>query len=95
MSNRFEWTRVMHETKRRHLIVLRTELVAPRMQRITLGGAELEGFTSLAPGDHVKAFFPDPSVGEIVTPVIVDGRNVFNPADMQKMGFIYHSIGRP
>ncbi len=74
MSNRFEWTRVMHETKRRHLIVLRTELVAPRMQRITLGGAELEGFTSLAPGDHVKAFFPDPSVGEIVTPVIVDGR---------------------
>ena len=74
MSNRFEWTRVMHETKRRHLIVLRTELVAPRMQRITLGGADLEGFTSLAPGDHVKAFFPDPSVGEIVTPVIVDGR---------------------
>lgn len=41
MSNRFEWTRVMHETKRRHLIVLRTELVAPRMQRITLGGQSL------------------------------------------------------
>jgi NADPH-dependent ferric siderophore reductase len=64
----------MHETKRRHLTVLRTELIAPRMQRITLGGADLEGFTSLAPGDHVKAFFPDPTVGEIVTPVVVDGR---------------------
>ena len=74
MSNRFEWTRVMHEVKRRHLTVLRTELVAARMQRITLGGADLEGFTSLAPGDHVKAFFPDPSVGEIVAPVFVEGR---------------------
>ena len=28
-------------------------------------------------------------------PVIVDGRNVFEPAEMRAMGFIYHSIGRP
>lgn len=74
MSERFKWTRVMHETKRRQLTVLRTELVAPRMQRVTLGGAELAGFTSLAPGDHVKAFFPDPAIGEIIAPVFVDGR---------------------
>ncbi len=74
MSQRFEWTRVMHELKRRRLTVVRSELVAPRMQRITLGGAELEGFTSAAPGDHVKVFFPDPEVGEIVTPTIVNGR---------------------
>lgn len=64
----------MHETKRRQLTVLRSELVAPRMQRITLGGTDLEGFNSLAPGDHIKAFFPDPSVGEIVAPVFIDGR---------------------
>ncbi len=64
----------MHEVKRRHLTVLRTELIAPRMQRITLGGAELAGFTSLAPGDHVKVFFPDPTIGEIVAPVFVNGK---------------------
>lgn len=74
MSDQFVWTRVMHETKRRHLTVLRSTLVAPRMQRITLVGEELAGFTSLAPGDHVKVFFPDPTVGEIITPTVVDGR---------------------
>ena len=50
MTERFEWTRVAHELKRRRLTVLRSELVAPRMQRITLGGADLEGFTSAAAG---------------------------------------------
>lgn len=74
MTERFEWTRVMHELARRHLTVLRSETVAPRMQRVTLGGAELEGFTSLAPGDHVKIFFPDPATGEIATPTFVNGR---------------------
>jgi UDPglucose 6-dehydrogenase len=29
------------------------------------------------------------------TPVIVDGRNLFNPEEMRRAGFIYHSIGRP
>ncbi len=28
-------------------------------------------------------------------PVIFDGRNIFNPADMQEAGFYYESIGRP
>lgn len=74
MSERFTWTRVMHEPRRRQLTVLRTEVVAPRMQRITLGGTDLEGFTSLAPGDHVKVFFPDPIMGKIVTPTFVNGR---------------------
>jgi UDPglucose 6-dehydrogenase len=27
-------------------------------------------------------------------PVIIDGRNVYEPDDMQELGFIYHSIGR-
>jgi UDPglucose 6-dehydrogenase len=27
-------------------------------------------------------------------PVIIDGRNVYEPDDMQELGFLYHSIGR-
>lgn len=72
--SRLEWGRVMHELKRRRLTVLRTELVAPRMRRITLGGDDLEGFVTLAPGDHVKAFFPDPATGVVSAPEFVDGR---------------------
>jgi UDPglucose 6-dehydrogenase len=29
------------------------------------------------------------------TPLIFDGRNVFEPADVRSLGFEYHSIGRP
>ncbi|MCG3203756.1 MAG: UDP-glucose 6-dehydrogenase TuaD [Elusimicrobia bacterium] len=28
-------------------------------------------------------------------PVVVDGRNIFNPLTMAQKGFVYHSIGRP
>ena len=30
----------------------------------------------------------------MVTPIIVDGRNLFDPAEMERHGFIYKSIGR-
>lgn len=28
------------------------------------------------------------------TPIIVDGRNLYNPQEMEKLGFVYHSVGR-
>jgi UDPglucose 6-dehydrogenase len=28
-------------------------------------------------------------------PIIVDGRNIYNPKELRKLGFIYASIGRP
>lgn len=51
--------RMRHELKRRDLTVLRSERLTPHMQRITLTGGDLEGFTSLAPDDHVKIFLPN------------------------------------
>jgi len=32
--------------------------------------------------------------GLMANPIIVDGRNVFNPVEVQKLGFEYYSIGR-
>lgn len=65
MTNRFARERVRHELRRRTLHVVRAETVAPGMRRVTLGGPELEGFTSLGPADHVKLFLPTPD-GEVV-----------------------------
>lgn len=36
--------------------------------------------------DKVKSLLADP--------VVVDGRNMFKPADMEKLGVVYHSVGR-
>ncbi|MDB5850636.1 MAG: NADPH-dependent ferric siderophore reductase [Rhodoferax sp.] len=60
--------RVRHELKFRLLDVLRTERLTPGMVRVTLAGADLEGFNSPGFDDHVKLFFPDPATGEIVMP---------------------------
>lgn len=51
--------RVRHEPRRRALEVKRVDRLTPHMVRVTLGGSELEGFTSLGFDDHVKLFFPN------------------------------------
>jgi NADPH-dependent ferric siderophore reductase len=49
---------IRHETaRRRSLRLLAREQVTDTVVRFTFGG-DLEGFTSLGPEDHVKAFFP-------------------------------------
>lgn len=64
--------RVRHETRRRVLQVRRVERIAAHMVRITLGGDDLQGFTSLGFDDHVKLFFPEAAApdadGEMKTP---------------------------
>lgn len=52
--------RVRHEIRFRLLDVLQSERLTPHMQRITLGGVEIEGFYSPGFDDHVKLFFPAP-----------------------------------
>jgi len=46
--------------KLRLLEVLRVTRLTPHMQRVTLGGPELEGFESRGADDHVKLFFAEP-----------------------------------
>lgn len=50
--------RVRHVLTRRTLTVSAIECVTPAMLRITLGGQDLVGFTSLSPDDHVKILLP-------------------------------------
>lgn len=69
-----------HELRVRRLTVAEVRETAPAMLRVTLTGAELEGFAASGPADHVKVFFPVPGgneeTGGIAAPVIVDGRPV-------------------
>lgn len=50
---------VRHELKRRMLTVMATEHLTPHMLRITLQGADLADFPSLAADDHIKVLVPD------------------------------------
>ncbi len=52
--------RIRHETKFRLLQVKAVRHLTPRLSRVTLQGADLEGFVSAAYDDHVKVFFPLP-----------------------------------
>lgn len=61
---------VRHEMAIRRTRVIATQRLTPTMVRITLGGPELDGFTSLGPTDHVKVFFPDPATGVLTTPTV-------------------------
>jgi len=31
---------------------------------------------------------------ELNSPIVIDGRNMFEPKEMEKLGFVYHSVGR-
>lgn len=50
---------VRHEPVVRNLIVVRRTSLSPGLVRITLGGDDLDGFTSLGAADHVKAIFSE------------------------------------
>lgn len=53
-----EIRKIKHETRFRHIEVLRTERITPRTIRVTFGGEELRGFATAAFDNHVKLVFP-------------------------------------
>lgn len=61
--------RVRQEPRRRHLQVLRVEVLSPHVRGITFGGDDLADFASHAFDDHVKVFLP---VAEGDAPVVRD-----------------------
>lgn len=60
--------RVRHTPRFRLLEVLRVTDLSPSLRRVTLGGPDLHGFLSLAPDDHLKAFF-FPTGSQVCKPV--------------------------
>ena len=45
--------------------------------------------------DEIKAVKPEVYKKLMRTPLVYDGRNIYNPRDMKAAGVEYHSIGRP
>jgi NADPH-dependent ferric siderophore reductase len=76
MSERHAIVRVRHTLKMRRLHVVRVQRLTPHMVRVTLTGADLEGFVSASPDDHVKLFFPVAS-GAINLPMMGPDGPVF------------------
>ena len=56
--------------KLRLLEVLQVTRLTPHMVRVTLGGPELEGFSSPGADDHVKVFFAEPGAKRPNMPVV-------------------------
>ncbi|MDQ8155203.1 MAG: UDP-glucose/GDP-mannose dehydrogenase family protein [Gemmatimonadota bacterium] len=78
----------MHEARRR---------LGDRVQYAESNYAALDGADALVVvTDWNEYRFPDFAriKGALKAPVIIDGRNLYDPAKMEKLGFTYRSIGR-
>ncbi|KQV82896.1 siderophore-interacting protein [Rhizobium sp. Root1220] len=73
--------RVRHELRRRILTVSRVEKLTPQMLRVTLTGADLEGFVSLGHDDHVKVLIPRPGEDPAFPEMGPDGKLLIDPAN--------------
>lgn len=65
----------------RMLEVLRVTDITPHMRRITLGGAEIEGFPSGRNGSHIKVLLPREGQSKPVLPTLGPNGPVWPPAD--------------
>jgi NADPH-dependent ferric siderophore reductase len=62
--------RVRHNTRFRVLEVVEREDLTPHLRRLTLASEDLTDFSSAAPDDHIKLFFP----ADLDAPVVVPTR---------------------
>ncbi len=69
--------RIRHELRLRLLEVVAAARVTPRLVRLTLGGDQLRGFTSLGFDDHVKVFVPPAGGAYATMPEMGSGGPVF------------------
>ena len=53
----------------RRVEVSHIAVLSPAMRRITLKGAELEGFPSVGPASYIKLIFPEPGQTEPTRPL--------------------------
>lgn len=53
----------------RRVEVSRVQILSPAMRRITLTGAELEGFPATGPASYIKLIFPEPGQTEPIRPL--------------------------
>lgn len=75
----------------RVLEVLRAEQIAPRMRRIVLGGAEIEGFGA---GPNIKLLIPPEGIGQPEWPLAaIDGRAIW-PAEDRRPAVRTFSVRR-
>ena len=73
-------TRVRRETRRRALTVFHVEALTPRMRRIAFTSNDLSDFTSDAPDDHIKLFFPQADAADAKPTMRDFTPRAFNPA---------------
>lgn len=66
--------RMRHPFRARHVQLLAREVISPGFLRLTLGGAELQGFLSAGFDDHVKFILPQSGLEKPNLPAMVDGR---------------------
>jgi NADPH-dependent ferric siderophore reductase len=89
---------VRHPLVRRTLTVAAVRDIAPTMRRITLTGADLDGFVSDGPEDHVKVFFPgiepDEMVARDFTPREYRPATAGAPAELD-IDFVLHGSTAP
>jgi UDPglucose 6-dehydrogenase len=56
--------------------------------------AEADAVLVLTDWPHLQEVDLEELRGIMACPIVIDGRNVFDPADMAARGFVYHSMGR-
>lgn len=80
---------VRHPLRMRMLEVVGLSRPTPRLVRVTLAGADLAGFVSASPSDHVKLFVPDPGERVAVVPELGPHGIVPDPSRPRPVGRDY------